>query len=157
MNTVQVAVRSKLAPVHPQHDLLGDASVSSSKAFGVESKVLDCLTPVDLPFSNVPDLIFCRISLQTSSNALSTFSPDFALASRNRRPSSFAHCSASSVATSRFLEEPPSGHRSTLFATNIQLKWGSAYSLTSASQLRVLTKLARDVTSYTKRAPAAPR
>lgn len=51
--------------------------------------------------SNTPLLIFPRISLQASSNAFSTFSPFFALASTNNRPSSCAQSCASSTLTCR--------------------------------------------------------
>ena len=95
-----------------------------------------------LSSSNTPLRILSRMSLVACSNAASTFSPLFALASTNRRPSSFAQSSASSVLTSRgFFADPcaSSAHKTILFPTRIQVRCGSACSRTSASQERALT------------------
>lgn len=93
--------------------------------------------------SKTPCLILWRISRDAVSNAVSTLLPDFALASKNSNPSFLAHSFASSVETSlRRLDasSPSSSHRSILFPTSMQVKWGSACSRTSASHDCVLVK-----------------
>lgn len=122
------------------------------------SEEFESFTPGDLLSSNTPRLILSRISRAASSNAQSTFRPDLALASTNSKPSSFAHHSASAVGTSlRLWLAAPSSHRSTLLPTRIHVRCGSACARTSASHDRASRKLARFVTSYTSRQPAAPR
>ncbi len=97
--------------------------------------------------SKTPFRILSRISLVAVSKAISTLAPDFALVSTNKRPSSFAHISASSVGTCRTRWPGPgcapsgtSVHKSTLFPTRIQVRWGSACSLTSFSHERAFAK-----------------
>lgn len=109
--------------------------------------------------SKTPCLIFTSISFAESSKAFSTFKPDFALDSTNKRPSDLANSSASSAETSLARRKPetvgsasPSGEdcdcsggddslqRSTLFPTSMHVTWGSAFSRTSASQERIFMK-----------------
>lgn len=106
-----------------------------------------------LSSSNTPRLILSKISRVALSNAASTFSPERALASTKRRPSSFAHRSASSAETSRVRLPgpvaaaavdaslpPSSAQRSILLPTNIHVRCGSACSRTSASHDRACSK-----------------
>jgi len=115
----------------------------------------EALTPCALPSSKTPLWIFETTSLAASRKASTTLSPDLALASMNKSPSSFAHNSAVSRSTSLCLrrddvevETPASGsQRSTLLPTRMQVRFGSAYCRTSANHVRAFAKLACEVTS----------
>lgn len=96
-----------------------------------------------LSSSKTPLRILSSMSRVACSNAVSTFIPLFALASTNRRPSSCAHNSASSVLTSRDRLPDPcasSAQRSTLFPTRMHVRCGSACPRTSANHDRAFTK-----------------
>lgn len=108
---------------------------------GVEQRMFNA--GLTLSSSKTPLRILSRMSRVACSNAVSTFTPLFALASTNNSPSSFAHSSASSVVTSRDRLPGPcasSAQRSILFPTSIHVRCGSACSRTSANHERALTK-----------------